>query len=79
MTSDRWTVVVVPFPFGDQPGHKRRPALVLSHKNFNRSGHTILSMITTASHRPWPGDVRLAEPGKAGLDVPCIVRLKNSP
>ncbi|MFQ5741417.1 MAG: type II toxin-antitoxin system PemK/MazF family toxin [Acidobacteriota bacterium] len=76
MTCESWDVVLVPFPFSDQPGHKRRPALVLSNRLFNRRGHTVLAMITTAGHHPWPGDVALADPRVAGLDVPCIVRLK---
>ena len=28
--TNQWEVVIVPFPFSTQPGHKRRPALVLS-------------------------------------------------
>jgi len=46
-----WDVVVVPFPFTERAGTKRRPALVLSKKAFNENGHTIL-----AQHRP-PADL----------------------
>ena len=56
MTCELWQVVVVPFPFTDRATTKRRPALVLSAKAFNRNGHSVLAMITSASHRPWPGD-----------------------
>lgn len=76
MTCDPWDVVVVPFPFTDRPASKRRPALVLSRRAFNRAGHSILAMITTAGHRPWPADCRLKDHESAGLQVPCIVRLK---
>lgn len=76
MTCKQWEVVVVPFPFGNQPGTKRRPALVLSHQSFNSRGHTVLAMITTSSHRPWPGDVNLSDYKSAGLHNACIVRLK---
>ena len=48
MISKRWDVVVVPFPFSDRPGHKRRPALVLTNLSFNRAGHTVLCMITSS-------------------------------
>ena len=41
MISERWDVVVVPFPFAEGPGEKRRPALALSEREFNRAGHTI--------------------------------------
>jgi mRNA interferase MazF len=71
-----WEVVIVPFPFSNQPGHKRRPALVLSQHAFNRHGSTVLAMITTAGHHPWPGDVPLTDLPAAGLTAPCLVRLK---
>ena len=35
---------------------KKRPALVLSNADFNRSNHTILAMMTTKHLPPWPGD-----------------------
>ena len=76
MTCDAWAVVVVPFPFSEKLGFKRRPALVLSNAAFNKVGHTVLAMITSKGHDPWPGDVSLADLSSAGLHVPCIVRLK---
>ena len=76
MTCDRWDVVAVPFPFSERPGAKRRPALVLSNRPFNRAGHSVLCMITTKADPPWPADHRIGDLGAAGLPVPCIVRLK---
>lgn len=76
MTSDAWEVVVVPFPFTDRATRKRRPALVLSQRGFNRHGHTVLAMITSAMHEPWPGDTRIEALAAAGLSRPCLVRLK---
>jgi mRNA interferase MazF len=73
---DVWEVVVVPFPFSDREAAKRRPALVLSRGRFNAAGHTVLAMITTQAHHPWPGDVELHDTAAAGLPLPCIVRLK---
>jgi mRNA interferase MazF len=69
-------VVIVPFPFSTQLGQKRRPALVLSESAFNRHGYSVLAMITTAGHHPWPGDVNLTGLKAAGLNTPCLVRLK---
>ena len=69
-------VVVVPFPFSERPGTKKRPALVLSRQAFNKAGHTLLTMITTRAHRAWPGDIEIARLDAAGLPLPCIVRLK---
>ena len=76
MTCDPWDVVVVPFPFVERAGVRKRPALVLSGRSFNDAGNTVLAMITTGAHRPWPGDTELADLRTAGLQVPCLVRLK---
>src|SRR3712207_3275011 len=76
VTCDCWDVVVVPFPFTDKAGTKRRPALVLSSRAFNEHGHTVLAMITTKFHFPWPGDTSITDLVTAGLRSPCIVRLK---
>lgn len=76
MICEAGDVAVVPFPFTDKPGAKRRPALVLSSRDFNQAGRTICAMITTKSHRPWPGDVEIEDHETAGLPRPCIVRAK---
>jgi mRNA interferase MazF len=73
---DPWDVVIVPFPFTDKAGVKRRPALVLSATVFNENGHTVFAMITTKSHSPWPGDTVITALATAGLHTPCLVRLK---
>lgn len=76
MICNPWEVVIVPFPFTEQAGTKRRPALVLSTREFNENGHTLLAMITTKTHTPWPGDITIENLSLAGLNTPCIVRLK---
>ena len=73
---DRWDVAVVPFPFSEKAGSKSRPALVVSNTVFNRSGRTVMAMITTRGHHPWPGDCEITDIEAAGLPLPCIVRLK---
>ncbi len=76
MTFEPFDVVVVPFPFTDRRGRKRRPALVVSSSWFNRTHHhTILAMITT-SPGEWPGDVAIQGWREAGLAIPCKVRFK---
>jgi mRNA interferase MazF len=74
--SERWDVVIVPFPFTDRPAAKRRPALTLSQREFNAHGHSVLAMITTKVDPPWPGDTPLADPVLAGLPASSTVRLK---
>ena len=76
MTYEALDVVVVPFPFTDQPTVKRRPALVISSANFNElHQQSVLAMITT-SRLMWPSDVVIEEWHHAGLIVPCKVRFK---
>jgi len=70
-------VVVVPFPFVDVAGDKRRPSLVLSRRTFNQSsGHSICAMITTAGGGRWSTDVAIDDFAAAGLKRPCVVRWK---
>jgi mRNA interferase MazF len=73
----RFEVVVVPFPFTDRTATKKRPALVLSSERFNSGiGHSVMAMITTASHSAWPLDVGIADLADAGLMIPSIIRMK---
>ncbi len=76
MISERWDVVVVPFPFTDSPASKRRPALTLSRFEFNSHGQSVLAMITTKTEPSWPGDSVLDDPAEAGLPAASTVRLK---
>jgi mRNA interferase MazF len=76
-TYKRFDVVVVPFPFTDRTATKKRPALVLSSELFNLGiGHSVMAMITTASHSTWPLDVGIANLADAGLKAPSIIRMK---
>ena len=77
MTFDPLDVVVVPFPFTDRAGTKRRPALVISSAGFNAAHqHVICAMITSAPGPEWPSDLELGHWREAGLTVPCRVRFK---
>jgi mRNA interferase MazF len=70
-------VVVVPFPFVDAPGNKRRPSAILSGRSFNEAnGHSICAMITTASAIRWPSDHDISDLQTAGLPRPCVMRWK---
>jgi mRNA interferase MazF len=75
MIAERGAVVVVPFPFADQPVSKRRPAVVMSGRAFNQSqGMTTLAMITTGKRTHWLGDVPISDLQSAGLREACVVR-----
>jgi len=74
-TFDRFDIVSVPFPYTDRPVRERRPALIVSlPAHEERTGMLWVVMITSAQHRPWPGDVRLADHVRAGLAIPSMIR-----
>ncbi|HBO42395.1 MAG TPA: transcriptional regulator [Planctomycetaceae bacterium] len=76
VTCEPFDIVVVPFPFTDRDTTKRRPALVVSTREFNtRHAQLVLAMITTTGGG-WPSDVPIEEWRKAGLATACRVRLK---
>ena len=71
-------VVIVPFRFTDRTASMRRPALVLSDRDrFSReTGQLLLAMIISAKQSAWPLDSGVTDVATAGLDAPCIVRMK---
>lgn len=77
MICDRYDTIVVPFPFAEQPILKRRPGVVVSGRTFNASnGASLVAMITTAKATSWPSDIALSDLPSAGLEVPCILRMR---
>ncbi|MGV8953625.1 MAG: type II toxin-antitoxin system PemK/MazF family toxin [Cypionkella sp.] len=77
LSCERGDIVVVPFPFTDIAFTKRRPALVLSRRQFNaQSAHTILAMITSAAHSRWPSDIPLPAGPETGLSHASVIRWK---
>jgi len=76
-TFEKFSVVVVPFPFRDQNTNKKRPALVISSYTFNNSvQHSILAMITSAKNSNWLLDVAISDLQNAGITSESIVRMK---
>ena len=77
MICECFEIVVVPFPFVDSARTKPRPALVLSNDGFNRqNGHSVLAMITRATHTRWPSDHAIADLRPTGLREASVVRFK---
>jgi mRNA interferase MazF len=77
MICNHWQVAIVPFPFMEKPAVKRRPALVISNREFNSANdHTVMAMITSASLDSWPSDYAILNPLAAGLVANCYVRWK---
>lgn len=75
---ERFDVVRVPFPFTDRLAEKVRPALVLSDSAvFGKvAGHSVMAMITSATHSSWPLDVLIEDLAATALPVPSVVRFK---
>ena len=68
-------LVRVPFPYTDRPVRQRRPALVVAAGDLvERQGLLWVVMVTSATHRRWPGDVEIADHVACGLPAPSIVR-----
>ena len=68
-------VIKVPFPYTDRPTRQSRPALVISTGQLEKlHGLLWVAMITSASNRAWPEDVRVSNLNKAGLPFPSVIR-----
>lgn len=69
-------IVIVPFPFVDADATKNRPALVVSSRDFNQHGNTVLMMITSAQQSAWPLDTPISQLNSTGLTKESIIRAK---
>ena len=70
-----WDLVRVPFPYTNRPVQQRRPALVVAAPTeAGTPGLLWVLMVTSASHRGWPGDVAISDLGRAGLPAASVVR-----
>lgn len=69
-------VVLVPFPFTDQSGVKKRPALVVSSQPYNDERHDIVILAVTSRPRPALafGEILLADWQGAGLLKPSVCK-----
>lgn len=45
----RKDIILIPYPFTDQSGTKRRPALVISHDNFNKNSDDLVTCAITSN------------------------------
>lgn len=69
-------VILVPFPFTDQTGTKKRPAVVVSSAAYQVQRRDLIIMAVTSQVRSTPvfGEFMLAEWKKAGLIVPTTTK-----
>ena len=77
MTSyDFGDVVLVPFPFTDQKGNKKRPAVIVSSAAYNVARLDLILMAVTSQVRATAafGEVLISEWQKAGLLKASVVK-----
>ena len=69
-------IVLVPFPFTDQSGIKKRPAVVVSSAAYNTSRPDLILMAITSQIKSAPGfaEVVVGEWQKAGLLKASVVK-----
>ncbi|HXP87892.1 MAG TPA: type II toxin-antitoxin system PemK/MazF family toxin [Bryobacteraceae bacterium] len=72
-TYEAWTVVAV--PLGASGCGALHPAAVVSTREFNQNGTTILAPMTSARRPAAEGDIRV-EAGTAGLAKDSVIRMK---
>ncbi len=69
-------ILLIPFPFTDQTGIKKRPAVVVSSTTYSqRHGDLVLMAITSRVRKPLNfGELEISEWQKAGLLKPSVVK-----
>ena len=69
-------IVLVPYPFGERAGGKKRPVLVISSSDFNQStGEVVIAQITSRMTPDLrPGDYTIQDWKEANLPRPSLVR-----
>ena len=69
-------VILVPFPFTDQTGLKKRPAVVVSSAEYHAHRADVLIMAVTSQIRPQSGfgESMVAEWRQAGLLAPSLIK-----
>ncbi len=78
MTYNQWDIILVPFPFTNLRGVKRRPALIISPDNYNRFESDLIFAFLTSNVTSSPsiGDYHLKNWKKSGLPKPTKFKLK---
>jgi len=68
-------VVLVPFPFTDQSGIKKRPGVVVSSSAYHRFRNDVILMAVTSQVRePRFGELLINDWARAGLLKPSVVK-----
>ena len=73
---DQGDIILVPYPFGQRAGGRKRPALVVSPTDYNRAtGELIIAQITGRMlEESRAGDYKIENWKEANLPHPAVVR-----
>ena len=76
MPFDFGDVVLVPFPFTSQTVSKKRPAVIVSNRNYNENRPDLVVMAVTSQLRPTPGsaEISIGQWREAGLLKPSAIK-----
>ena len=77
MNYEKWSIVLVPFPFTDLSAAKKRPALIISPNNYNEYQDVIIAFVTSKlniQHRI--GDYKIREWKESNLPKPLADYIK---
>ena len=69
-------IVLVPFPFTDQTGIKKRPAVIVSSAAYNAARRDVIIMAVTSQARPASviGELHVKDWKGAGLIKPSVIK-----
>lgn len=76
---NKWDIVLIPFPFTNLKSAKRRPALIVSPRAYNRDQDIVIAFITSnLQTEEKRGDYILKRWREAGLPKPSKLKMKFS-
>lgn len=71
----KWEVILVPFPFTDLTTIKKRPALIISHNDYNKADNLVIALITS-NIRENNEDYKIVKWSEAGFPKESVIRMK---
>ncbi|MBC7475036.1 MAG: type II toxin-antitoxin system PemK/MazF family toxin [Candidatus Sericytochromatia bacterium] len=75
MNYRKWEVILVPFPFTDLTTNKKRPALIVSHNDYNKSENLVIALITS-NIRDSIQDYKILKWSDAGFPKESVIKMK---
>lgn len=71
----KWEIILVPFPFTDLTTNKKRPALIVSNNDSNKSENIIIAMVTS-NIKNLHDDYKITKWLEAGFPKESVIKMK---